>query len=107
MKRRNRIFGRPDLDPGPTRGGEQHVPHWAFSLVRNDKNDGTDFAPGAFAAEETTTGAKARIIPSALRGAEAPLFHGCIGRSTGQAGLSRTLENVGIDGAFPGVFSLG
>jgi hypothetical protein len=35
----------------------------------------------SFAAEETNPGAKARIIPPALRGAEAPLFHGCIGRS--------------------------
>jgi len=61
----------------------------------------------SFAAEETNTGAKARIIPPALRGAEAPLFHGCIGSSRGQAGLSRTLENVGTDGAFPDVFSLG
>ena len=63
--------------------------------------------PGTFAAEETTTGAKARIVPPALRGAEAPLFHVCISSSRGQAGLSRTLENVGIDGVFPDVFSLG
>jgi hypothetical protein len=102
-----RVKGGIERMTGPTRGGEQQVPHRAFSPVRNDKNDGMDFVQGPLPPRRRPRGLKpesCRPTYAALKRRSSTV---CISRSTGQAGLSSTLENVGIDGAFPDVFSLG
>jgi hypothetical protein len=55
--------GRIEWGTGPTRGGEQQIPHRAFSPVRNDRNDGMDFAQGPLPLRNTTTGPKGSSQP--------------------------------------------
>ena len=48
-----------------------------------------------------STGAKARFLLPGLRGAEAPLFHGCAGQMGSGRGFCRRTQTAGSSPASP------